>query len=417
MELEDEIKRFKMELFRKLPFYGDVLMHLQFVEDKSIPTAATDGKCIYYNPRFLAGLVPGERNFVIMHEVFHVMLMHVSSRSKDKDPRIWNTAADLVVNNMLWNLKRDMNFRGIDFKKPSVGLFSNISDIDTVENIYEKIVADNRKMSKYSKSVMVRQNLNSEIGRWNQLTEHQIPDDLKDMNVEKALPGKGDNSTDSNLQNDRFVKELIMQAMKKSSGLGSSYYIPETFYKLVESRKINWKTLLRDYFTEQISDDASYTTPERKYLHMDLILPGHCLSEEQIEDVWAFVDSSGSVSTEEMNQFLTQLYRISKEFKCSFHIVYWDTDVTDEYHNITNEKDILKCVPKHSGGTDINCVYKWISVNKVKPDVMLILSDGYFGSVNKTTFIPSLRKKTILVLSPSGHATEEMKQIGKIAAL
>ena len=49
MNVEQEIQRFKMELLRKMPFYGDILMRLVFVEDGRIPTAATDGKTIWYN--------------------------------------------------------------------------------------------------------------------------------------------------------------------------------------------------------------------------------------------------------------------------------------------------------------------------------------------------------------------------------
>ena len=63
--MEQEVQRFKMELLRKMPFYGDVLMHLVFAENKNIPTAATDGKTIWYNPKFLSNLHAGERNFVI----------------------------------------------------------------------------------------------------------------------------------------------------------------------------------------------------------------------------------------------------------------------------------------------------------------------------------------------------------------
>ena len=43
MDLEMEIKRFKMDLLRKMPFYGDIVMRLPFVENKHIPTARTNG--------------------------------------------------------------------------------------------------------------------------------------------------------------------------------------------------------------------------------------------------------------------------------------------------------------------------------------------------------------------------------------
>ena len=150
---------------------------------------------------------------------------------------------------------------------------------------------------------------------------------------------------------------------------------------------------------------------------MDLILPGYGQSDEKIEEIWAFVDSSGSVGKNEMEQFLTQLYRIAKEFKCVFNICYWDTQVTDVYKKILKEDDILKSLPLHSGGTDINCVYRWLKDNKVRPDVMLILTDGYFGSLDRSLFVPSLGKKTILVLSGAIPTNDDMKRMGKITRL
>ena len=118
-----------------------------------------------------------------------------------------------------------------------------------------------------------------------------------------------------------------------------------------------------------------------------------------------------------MSQFLTQLYRISKEFKCIINICYWDTEVTDVYKKIMHEKDILKCTPSHSGGTNINCVYRWMSENKVKPDVMLILTDGFFGELENQYFSPNLSRKTILVLSGDISVTDDMKRMGKVAKL
>lgn len=186
---------------------------------------------------------------------------------------------------------------------------------------------------------------------------------------------------------------------------------------MTASRNIRWQSLLRDFLTAEISEDTSYATPERKYIHMDLIIPGHCMSEEKIGNVWAFVDSSGSIDNDEMNQFLTQLYRISKEFQSVLNIAYWDTEVTDVYKGIANKNDILNCVPHHSGGTDINCIYNWMKNNHVNPDVMLILTDGYFGKINTESFKKSFARKTVLVLSPQAEIDSDMKKIGRIASL
>ena len=48
---------------------------------------------------------------------------------------------------------------------------------------------------------------------------------------------------------------------------------------------------------------------------------------------------------------------------------------------------------------------------------MLILTDGYFGALNNGVFIPSLAKKTILVLSGNIPVCEDMRRMGRIARL
>ena len=430
MDLDMEIKRFKMDLLRKMPFYGDIVMRLPFVENTAIPTARTDGGKIEYNPKFLSSLPRGQRNFVLMHETFHILLFHCK-RQGERNNKLWNTAADIIVNSMLMNLMNSMKAASIPFELPIGGIFIGVGAGETVENLYEKLVADNENVSEYSKKVIVRK---SNIWNNNKPVEIVAPDDIVmrdaeiidsdtvfDSTGEIPLKKSGD-GIDGNAEGDVGLSEhMIRQIIRESasanrSGIGS-YFVPNQLFGLVESKRIKWKTLLRDFFVEELSDEASYTTPERKYIHMDLILPGYGQSDEKIEEIWAFVDSSGSIGKNEMEQFLTQLYRIAKEFKCVFNICYWDTRVTDVYKKILREEDILKSIPMHSGGTDINCVYRWLKDNKVRPDIMLILTDGYFGPLDRKLFIPSLGKKTILVLSGSVQVNDDMKRIGKITRL
>lgn len=423
MESDFAVKRFRMELLRKMPFYGDIVMRLPFVPNRSIPTARTDGRKIEYNPAFFETLSPGQRNFVLLHEVFHVLLFH-GKRHGERDPKLWNTAADMIVNSMLGNMTGSMRERNIPFERPKEGIFEAVAPSDTVETLYAKLLLDNAGR-KDPKKVTVRQR------QWNRTTlvEKDAPDDiiLRDDGQKKepdgagrrgSLPDGEDSSPrDKEGLSEQALLSIIREAASANRSDFGSYYIPNQIYGLVESKRIKWQTLLRDFFTDEISEESSYTTPERKYLHMDLILPGYGRDEEKIEEIWAFVDSSGSIGKNEMEQFLTQLYRISKEFKCVFNICYWDTQVTDVYKKVLREDDILKSLPSHSGGTDINCVYRWLQENKVRPDVMLILTDGYFGRVDRSLFLPSLRRKTILVLSGSIPISNDLKAVGRITRL
>lgn len=408
MNVEKEIQRFKMELLRKMPFYGDILMRLSFVEDKKIPTAATNGKTIWYNPKFLADMKPGERNFILMHELFHVLLRHgIRNADGKRDRDVWNVACDIIINDMLVKLHNDMRRAGIPFQKPVIGTFATIDSGETAENLYGKILADNAGKNNHTHKLNIRIGYTGNGTYEQRMHEIDLPSDLRTFEL----------SMDEMTVQDQLLQEMLRTAAQKNRGTMGSYYVPSEVYTLVKSKKLDWRKLFKNFLSQEIGEETSYTTPERKYLHMDMILPGHSLSEETIEEVWAFVDSSGSVGHDEMAQFLTQLYRISHEFKCILHVGYWDTSVTDVYRNIRREEDVLKCVPRHSGGTDINCVYQWIRENKVKPDVMLILTDGYFGRLTTPTFSRTLGKKTVLVLSSDIDITEDMRKIGKIARL
>ena len=428
MDIDTEIKRFKMDLLRKMPFYGDIVMRLPFIENTQIATARTNGGKVEYNPVYFESQTRGQRNFILMHEVFHVLLFHCK-RQGEKRPRLWNTAADMIVNSMLMKLMSSMRDASIPFERPVNGIFVDVDTDQTVENLYEKLLTDNKLMGRHSKKVMVR---SSNTWLPKDPVEMDVPDDLiigdpENFNVDnkKGFPvgskvpvsqGDGESKAKIGLSENMLLQMIRESASANRANIGS-YFVPKQFLELVESKRIKWQTLLRDFFVEEMSDESSYTTPERKYIHMDLILPGYSRSDEKIEEIWAFVDSSGSISKNEMEQFLTQLYRIAMEFKCIFNICYWDTQVTDVYKKILKKEDILKSIPLHSGGTDINCVYRWLEDNKVRPDVMLILTDGYFGTLDRSLFVPSLRKKTILVLSGSIRTDNDMKEIGKIARL
>lgn len=405
MKIEEKIKNFKISLIRKLPFYGDVVLRLGFYEKKEIPTACTDGKNIYYNPLFFEKLTEGQRNYILMHEIFHVILMH-PYRGNGKNPRVWNTACDMVVNYMCDKMESYFKLIvKIPYEQPDEGIFSHIMDTEIVENIYSRLLKEYEKNNGASKLI---------INSYRSVIEGRYK---YNIDVELDIDASDDLIFTLDENDEIFMKEIIREAALKAQGGDGSYFVPEQVYELTESKTIKWQKLLKDMLQTDVSDDVSYTTPERKYIHMDLILPGHGPTDDKLEEIWAFVDSSGSISKDELSQFLTQLHRIVKEFGCITNICYWDTEVTDTYLKIKTEKDILKCTPKHSGGTDINCVYEWIRDNKVKPDVMLILTDGYFGKLETDAYLPKYKKKTVLVLSSDISIDADMKRIGKITRL
>jgi predicted metal-dependent peptidase len=89
-----------LRLRARAPFFGTLALYARFVATDTIPTAATDGQDVYYNPEFMLSLAPAHLDGVLVHEVLHAALDHVFRRGS-RDAMRWNQSADIVVNGLI----------------------------------------------------------------------------------------------------------------------------------------------------------------------------------------------------------------------------------------------------------------------------------------------------------------------------
>ena len=80
MEIQKAISASLLRLRMKSPFFATLAMFAQFVPSQEIDSAATDGKDIYFNPNFLLSLSPDQQDAILLHEVLHAALLHVTRR-------------------------------------------------------------------------------------------------------------------------------------------------------------------------------------------------------------------------------------------------------------------------------------------------------------------------------------------------
>ena len=98
-DLMNKLSAARAFLLLKAPFYGTLLMNLKFAL-ASCGTACTDMRRIIWDPEFLNRLSLEEIEFVMIHEVMHCVLNHIN-RGKGKIAKLYNVAADIVVNSMI----------------------------------------------------------------------------------------------------------------------------------------------------------------------------------------------------------------------------------------------------------------------------------------------------------------------------
>ncbi len=94
------IQKARTTLLLDHPFFGSLLFRLKGREQRSIPTMATDGVSLYYNPEFVDTLNSATLAGVLAHEVMHPALQHHVRRS-GRDLRRWNEACDYAINPLL----------------------------------------------------------------------------------------------------------------------------------------------------------------------------------------------------------------------------------------------------------------------------------------------------------------------------
>ena len=134
--IERKLTRARTQLLLNQPFFGTLCLRLKLVTGE-LPTMATDGRRIVYDPAFVEELTVAELEAVLAHEVLHCALGHHCRRG-GRDPRLWNEAADLAINPILI---------GNGFTLPSGALldpgFENLS----AEEIYARLIDRSREES------------------------------------------------------------------------------------------------------------------------------------------------------------------------------------------------------------------------------------------------------------------------------
>ena len=121
--MENKIALAKSIVSNHFTFYGGVMIAGNPTERNDIETMCTDGKNIFYSLPFVNTLSVIENATVLVHEIMHIVDKH-HIRMGNRDPKLWNFACDLKVNNTIetYDYQRDRFFGMASFRKPDLRL-------------------------------------------------------------------------------------------------------------------------------------------------------------------------------------------------------------------------------------------------------------------------------------------------------
>ena len=353
------ISKCKIQVRKECEFFGALMLFASIVKSESIETAATDGKDIFFNEKFLKSLNSSEQNALMLHEVLHMALLHVTRR-QSRDPHIWNIAADIVVN--------DLIIRNTSFKLPKGAIIDKQYSDKSVEYIYECLLKNNNyKNKQYQLGISDLKNP-SEESQANQLTE------VDRLEIESYWRDKI-----------QVLKNTISDR-ETANGQGN---IPAGMSKEIEvflEPEVDWRHALWKYVGKTPVD---FDDLDRRFLYRGLYLEGLLTEALQVS---VCIDTSGSISNKLLDQFLGELKGILNAYphvKCD--LFFADTRI-DGPHEIQSIEEM----PPVSGfgGTSFVPFFNYLETNNNNlmgaNKVNIYFTDGYGDFPNKDPEDPTM---------------------------
>lgn len=338
-----EINSIVRNLLIRYPLFGNIIANLNFVYTNSpVPAPAfTDGENVYYKQEFIEEFTDNEQEFIIAHELFHIVLSHLS-RNIGRDRDLLNYVEDAIINQLL---ARD----GLTMPQGLVDI-PDALDYSTDE-LYMKFLPQLQEIKKWMQSNAYH----LEIKDLNDILNKIYDSDMQDLMDENS-------KLRSEMISD-YEEELKNKAQFGKTALGMEFPSVEVGKA---APLLQWKELLEASLVNPSESVTSFYEVEMDGVIRKEVKQDFCFSESEI-----IIDSSGSMDMQKIKAILRECKNI---LSCSdIRVGFCDTKFYG-WSDIRNDIDIDKLHIIGRGGTDFATMAKSFSSNV---DNKIVLTDGW----------------------------------------
>ena len=379
---EDKIKRYikrlllsRMRILCNHGFYGLLLMHMIYAVSEEVKTACTDGIRITFGTKFLDGLTDSELDFVMMHEILHVVLQHCI-RGDVEDSESYNIAADIVVNSNIM-LENGGKVSSITLSKYGTSMHVAPDGKEgyeyTAEQVYAMLPKDPNKKGKDKSPCSADGRAKKEIAK----EKHQ-PVWVWDDHSQWGKYEEDDTLRDVWVKRFEDAAEAI-EIRDPSNTRGLLPVFAQRILKELKKPQTDWRTILNDFIQEEVVD-YSFAPPDRRFDDSPFFLPDFNGKEDMVEDILFMIDTSGSMSDDMITAAYTEVKGAIDQFdgKLKGWLGFFDAAII-EPQPFQDEEEFKIIKPAGGGGTDFQIIFEYVTkhMEDKLPASIIILTDGY----------------------------------------
>lgn len=360
----------KIQLLRDHPFWATILLSLPIVETKSVPIMGTDGYNLYWNSEGVKLLGSIENiKFALCHEIVHVIMDHMQ-RGVNKDKKLFNISADIVDNHLLEKNSIAFNQRDTEISLWNAAALAKIQSMKdmkldevTAEEVYKVLLEKAKKVK-----CTCGQSGGADGDENDDCPAHGDPSGF-DTHVPR--PREDHENTK--------VKHAIVKAAQTAQGAGQGK-LPAGLDRLIKEilePQVDWWVKLKNLMESKCRGyQRTRLYPSKKSHAIGHFMPSSYGT--QVGDIVAAIDTSGSIGDETLRRFLAELMGMSHLSKRTY-IMTCDAEVHEfiEANSLNVWQIPGKLKFKGGGGTDFRPVFKRVAKERIKPKVLVYLTDTY----------------------------------------
>jgi len=342
--------------------------------------AATDGSTIIYNPDTFGAYSLADRQFILVHEILHVILFHTLRRGartvmvRDQhgnEHSLWNIACDYVVNGLAQEYGWTVPKEGIQPDPKFVGL--------SAEQVYDLLLKECKSAGKPAGKPQAGEGEGEGEGEGDGdgdgarvLPGRDISkstEDVMDHDPNKPGPNEGKSKADM----EREIGINTEKAMQSAKAAGQLSQKMKDTLAAAQVDKEPWFNHLRRYMTVLCAREYNWSRINaRRLVACNIFSPD--MRTEAMGSIVVSIDESGSLLNSQLAAISAHVADMARECNPKSVIIIRHTDSIEHVETFEAPYN-FQLERKSTGGTDFRPVFDYVEAECADVQVILMFTD------------------------------------------